>query len=256
MGSTIPSLPSSALATNAVRGDLGTDPAASRHDLVLERLPRTMQLVAVILFCLWFCHPAGGPAPSDPPRLTAVARSRYRSPRDFGGLILILVFAVQLGIFRTSGYGGWQFWILPAITLAARSIGQITLITRSAMIDELCQPYLATARAKGLNERKVVVNHALRNATIPIITLSAWQIARMVAGLTVAVETVFAWPGEGLLAIHAIKRRDLPLIHSDVYVVALVVVVINLILDILYGFFDPRIVLAEHKVMSRTLMRR
>jgi peptide/nickel transport system permease protein len=157
------------------------------------------------------------------------------------GLILILLFAVQWRIFRTSGYGGWQFWVLPAVTLAARSIGQMTLITRSAMIDELSQPYMATARSKGLTERAAVVNHALRNATIPIITLSAWQIARMVSGLTVAVETVFAWPGIGLLAIQAIQRRDLPLIQADVFMVALVVVLLNLVLDITYGFFDPRI---------------
>lgn len=236
-------------ATNAMRGDFGDsiwqrEPAM---DLVLERLPRTMQLVAVAtLLSLVLAIPLGVLAALRPRSLldrscTVTSLIGVSLPDFWLGLILILIFAVQLGIFRTSGYGGWQFWVLPAITLAARSIGQITLITRSAMIDELCQPYMATARAKGLNERFVVVNHALRNATIPIITLSAWQIARMVAGLTVAVETVFAWPGVGLLAIQAIQWRDLPLIQADVFVVALVVVIINLILDILYGFFDPRI---------------
>jgi peptide/nickel transport system permease protein len=236
-------------ASNAAVGDFGDsiwqrEPAMQ---LVLERLPRTMQLVAIAtLLSLVIAIPLGALAALRPrsvlDRSCTVSSLIGVSLPDFWlGLILILIFAVELGIFKTSGYGGWQFWVLPAITLAARSIGQITLITRSAMIDELCQPYMATARAKGLSERFVVVNHALRNATIPIITLSAWQIARMVAGLTVAVETVFAWPGVGLLAIQAIQRRDLPLIQADVFVVALVVVVINLILDILYGFFDPRI---------------
>jgi peptide/nickel transport system permease protein len=127
------------------------------------------------------------------------------------------------------------------VTLAARPLGQITLITRSAMIDELSQQYMVTARSKGLSEKVVIVNHALRNALIPIITLSAWQVARLLAGLTVAVETVFAWPGVGLLAIQAIQRRDLPLIMADVFIVALAVTLLNLFLDILYAAVDPRI---------------
>jgi peptide/nickel transport system permease protein len=236
-------------AKNAARGDFGDsiwqrEPAMQ---LVLERLPRTMKLVAVAtVLSLVVAIPLGVLASLKPrsllDRVCTISSLVGVSLPDFWlGLILILLFAVQWHIFRTSGYGGWQFWVLPAITLSARSIGQITLITRSAMIDELSQPYMSTARGKGLSERAVVVNHALRNATIPIITLSAWQIARMVSGLTVAVETVFAWPGVGLLAIQAIQRRDLPLIQADVFVVALVVVVLNLVLDIAYGFFDPRI---------------
>jgi peptide/nickel transport system permease protein len=236
-------------AKNAAVGDFGIsiwqrEPAM---DLVLERLPRTLKLVAVAtIVSLVTAIPLGVAAALKPrsalDRTCTVTSLIGVSLPDFWlGLILILLFAVQWRIFRTSGYGGWQFWVLPALTLAARSIGQITLITRSAMIDELGQPYMSTARGKGLSERTAVIRHALRNATIPIITLSAWQIARMVAGLTVAVETVFAWPGVGLLAIQAIQRRDLPLIQADVFVVALVVVLLNLGLDIAYGFFDPRI---------------
>jgi peptide/nickel transport system permease protein len=236
-------------AKNAAVGNFGDsiwqrEPAMQ---LVLERLPKTLQLVAVAtILSLVVAIPLGVLAALRPRSLldrscTVTSLVGVSLPDFWLGLILILIFAVQLGIFKTSGYGGWQFWVLPAVTLAARSIGQITLITRSAMIDELCQPYMSTARAKGLAERRVVVSHALRNATIPILTLSAWQIARMVSGLTVAVETVFAWPGVGLLAIQAIQRRDLPLIQADVFVVALVVVLLNLVLDILYGFFDPRI---------------
>jgi peptide/nickel transport system permease protein len=234
---------------NAARFDFGDsiwqrEPAMK---LVMERLPRTMKLVAIAtLLSLIMSIPLGVLAALRPrsllDRICTVSSLLGVSLPDFWlGLILILIFAVGLGIFKTSGYGGWRFWVLPALTLSARSIGQITLITRSAMIDELSQPYMATARAKGLSERVVVVGHALRNAMIPIVTMSAWQIARMVAGLTVAVETVFAWPGIGLLAIQAIQRRDLPLIQADVFVVALVVVVLNLVLDVAYGFFDPRI---------------
>jgi peptide/nickel transport system permease protein len=236
-------------ASGAARGDFGDsiwqrEPAM---DLVLERLPRTLQLVAIAtVLSLVIAIPLGVLAALKPrsmlDRICTVSSLVGVSIPDFWlGLILILIFAVQWHVFYTSGYGGVRYLVLPAVTLAARSIGQITLITRSAMIDELCQPYMATARAKGLPERVAVTNHALRNALIPIITLSAWQIARMVSGLTVAVETVFAWPGVGLLAIQAIQRRDLPLIQADVFVVALLVVVINLALDVLYGFFDPRI---------------
>ena len=236
-------------AKNAARLDFGDsiwqrEPAMQ---LVMERLPKTMQLVAIAtVLSLVIAIPLGVLASLRPrsflDRVCTVGSLVGVSLPDFWlGLILILIFAVQWHVFFTSGYGGVRYLVLPAITLAARSIGQITLITRSAMIDELSQQYMITARGKGLSERSAVVNHALRNATIPIITLSGWQIARMVSGLTVAVETVFAWPGIGLLAIQAIQRRDLPLIQADVFVVALVVVLLNLVLDIAYGFFDPRI---------------
>jgi peptide/nickel transport system permease protein len=155
--------------------------------------------------------------------------------------MLIIIFAVRAGWFYTSGYGTWKHLVLPAITLAARPIGRITLIARSSMIDELSKQYMATARAKGLRESVIIYRHALKNALIPIITLGGWQVTRLLAGLTVATETVFAWPGVGLLAIQAIERRDLPLIQADVFVVALLVSGLNLFLDICYAFFDPRI---------------
>ncbi len=236
-------------AKNAVRGDFGDslwqrEPAL---DLVLERLPKTLLLVVIsTTLALAVSIPLGVLAALRPrsllDRVCTVGSLIGVSIPDFWlGLIFILVFAVQFGLFYTSGSGTWKHVVLPVLTLAARPIGQITLITRSSMIDELNQQYMVTARAKGLRERVVVIDHALRNALIPIITLSAWQIARLVAGLTVAVETVFAWPGVGLLAIQAIQRRDLPLIMADVFVVALAVTLLNLILDIAYAFFDPRI---------------
>ncbi len=236
-------------AKNAVRGDFGDslwqrEPAMP---LVLERLPKTMLLVVLsTALALLLSIPLGVLAALRPRSLldracTVSSLVGVSIPDFWLGLILILLFAVQLGLFYTSGSGTWKHVVLPTLTLAARPIGQITLITRSSMIDELSQQYMITARAKGLRERVVVVNHALRNALIPIITLSAWQIARLVAGLTVAVETVFAWPGVGLLAIQAIQRRDLPLIQADVFVVALVVTLLNLVLDITYAIFDPRI---------------
>jgi peptide/nickel transport system permease protein len=236
-------------ASNAARGDFGDSlwQRVPAMPLVLERLPKTLQLVVIsTVLAVLLSIPLGVLAALKPRSLldracTIGSLCGVSLPDFWLGLIMILVFAVGLHLFYTSGSGTWRHLVLPSLTLAARPIGQITLITRSAMIDELNQQYMVTARAKGLRESVVVTRHALRNALIPIITLSAWQIARLVAGLTVAVETVFAWPGVGLLAIQAIQRRDLPLIQADVFMVALVVTLLNLVLDILYAVFDPRI---------------
>lgn len=236
-------------AKNAAKGDFGDslwqrEPALP---LVLERLPNTMLLVVIsTTLALLVSIPMGVLAALKPrsllDRVCTIGSLCGVSLPDFWlGLILIIIFAVQYRLFYTSGYGTWRHVVLPSLTLAARPIGQITLIARSSMIDELSQQYMTTARAKGLRESVIVIQHALRNAMIPIITLSGWQIARLIAGLTVAVETVFAWPGVGLLAIQAIQRRDLPLIQADVFIVALAVALLNLLLDILYAVFDPRI---------------
>jgi len=234
---------------DVARGDFGEslwqrEPALP---LVLERLPNTMLLVALsITLALAVSIPLGVLAALKPrsllDRVCTIGSLCGVSLPDFWlGLILIIVFAVRYRFFYTSGYGTWKHVVLPCLTLAARPIGRITLIARSSMIDELSQQYMVTARAKGLRESAVIVRHALRNALIPIITLGGWQLARLIAGLTVAVETVFAWPGVGLLAIQAIQRRDLPLIQADVFVVALLVALLNLFLDILYAICDPRI---------------
>ena len=103
------------------------------------------------------------------------------------------------------------------------------------------EDYIRTARAKGLKEQTVVLRHALKNAAIPIVTLSAWELTRMLAGFSIVVEKVFAWPGFGQLAMQAIERRDVPLIQADVFVVAIIVVVLNIGVDLIYGALDPRV---------------
>lgn len=120
-------------------------------------------------------------------------------------------------------------------------MGRITQIVRSSMLDELHRQYMMTARAKGLGEGYIIVRHALKNAAIPIVTLAAWELTRMLAGYTIVVEKVFAWPGFGLLAMQAIERHDLPLIQADVFVVALIVVVLNIAIDFIYAALDPRV---------------
>jgi peptide/nickel transport system permease protein len=109
------------------------------------------------------------------------------------------------------------------------------------MLDELSKPYIVTARSKGVPEYVILGKHALRNAAIPVITLGSWEFTRMLAGYTVPVEAVFSWPGIGQLAVQAIERRDLPLVQADVFMVALMVVAINLFVDMAYAAVDPRV---------------
>jgi ABC-type dipeptide/oligopeptide/nickel transport system permease component len=157
------------------------------------------------------------------------------------GIMLILLFALRLPWFRTSGYGTWRHLVLPTVTLAALPAGRITQMVRSSMLQEMGRQYTVTARAKGLKERAITLRHVLRNAAIPIVTLTGFELGRMLAGNTIVVEVVFAWPGVGLLATEAILRRDLPLIGANVFIVATLVVVINILTDMLYAYLDPRI---------------
>src|SRR5262249_33425067 len=132
-------------------------------------------------------------------------------------LMLILFFAVQLGWFKTSGYGGLEFLALPVLALAPNHTGRIAQIVRSCVMEELSRAYVATARSKGLRERRTIVEHVLRNAAIPVITVVGDEIAGLVSG-SVVIEVIFGWPGIGQLAISAIERRDFPLIQADVLI--------------------------------------
>ena len=177
--------------------------------------------------------------------LTMVAAS---IPSFWLGLILIQVFAVQLGWFPASGYGGpatpflerLTHLVLPAIALGVVSSALITRFTRAAMLDVLGDDYVRTARAKGATERRVVLKHAFRNALVPIITVIGLSIAMLVAGAVVT-ETVFGLPGVGNLVVSAVLRRDYPVIQGTLLVVAAIYVLINFIVDMLYVVADPRV---------------
>jgi peptide/nickel transport system permease protein len=232
----------------AIRGDFGDSfwQKTPTLPLVLERLPATLYLAVVALLLI------------VPPAITlgAIAALKPRSISDrvinvvsLGGvsivefwlaLMLILVFGVHLGWFRTSGYGGFRFIVLPALALAYKPLGRISQVTRSSMLDELRKPYIKAARAKGLSERRVVFTHALKNAAIPIITVSGDALASLLNG-AIVIETVFGWPGIGLLTIQALERRDLPLVEATVFVVAVMVILTNLFVDIAYTYLNPRI---------------
>ncbi len=236
-------------AKKAVRGDFGDslwqrEPALG---LVLERVPATLQLCfTAIILALGASIPLGILAALRPRSwldklTTSISLLGVCIPDFWLGLMLILLFAVSIHLFFTSGYGTPRHLILPAITLAARPWGRITQIVRSSMMDEMHRTYMMTARAKGLSEQRVLITHALKNASIPIVTLAAWELTRMLAGYTIVVETVFAWPGFGQLAMHAIVERDLTLIQANVFVVALIVVAMNIAIDFIYATIDPRV---------------
>ena len=238
-----------AFASKALVGDFGDSlwQRTPALQLVLERLPASLLLsIVAMVIAVVGAIPLGILAAIRPHSLldracVIVSLAGVCLPVFWLGMVFILLFAVGLGWFKTSGYGGWQYLTLPALTLAALPLGRITQIVRSSMIDELHRTYMSTARAKGLKESTVVMRHALKNAAIPIVTLAAWELTRMLAGYTIVVEKVFAWPGYGQLAIEAIERRDLPLIQADVFVVALIVVALNIVVDLLYGALDPRV---------------
>jgi peptide/nickel transport system permease protein len=237
----------------AVRGDFGDSlwsRGTSAMSLVVERVPATFQLVlAGVGLALLVSIPAGVIAARRPRSLvdrtvTILSLIGFSVPSFLVAMVLIIVFAVGLGWFYTSGFGTPRHLVLPAIAVALPIAGRMTQFVRSSMIDEFSRPYIATARSKGVAEPRIAVRHALRNASIPILTLGGWEFTRQLAGYTVAVEVVFAWPGVGQLAAQAILRRDFTVIAADVFLVAIMVVMINLIIDMLYMILDPRIKLA------------
>jgi peptide/nickel transport system permease protein len=162
-------------------------------------------------------------------------------PQFWLGLLLILLFAVTLGVLPSGGAGSAAHLVLPAVTLAIPTLTRLVMVTRSQMIDELNAQYVRTLEAKGLSTWRVVAVHALRNAGVPVLTLATWEFIRMFSGYTVVVETVFAWPGLGRLALQAIQRQDLVLVQAVVLTIAVIVVVFNLLVDFAYKAIDPRI---------------
>lgn len=215
--------------------------------IVVEHLPRTFQLVgAGMLVSILLSVPLGVIAALRPgsilDRLTVTTSLMGLSvPQFWLGLLLIIVFSVNLGWFPTSGMGTWKHLVLPAVTLGLPVAGRLAMMVRSSMIDELNTQYVKTSKAKGMPFRRTVGMHALRNAAVPFVTLTGWEFIRALAGYAVVVETVFAWPGVGFMALQAIQRQDLVLLQAIVFAIAFLVVVVNIGVDILYKYIDPRI---------------
>lgn len=161
-------------------------------------------------------------------------------PQFWLGLLLMLWLGLKAGILPVSGAGSFAHYILPAVTIALKPMASIARTTRSSMLDELSQDYLQTARSKGLKERTVIVGHALKNSLIPTVTMVGLQLGIVFAG-SVVVEQVFSWPGIGRFMLTSINARDIPSVMGCVIVMVVIVSLINLIVDIIYGFIDPRL---------------
>jgi peptide/nickel transport system permease protein len=232
------------------RGDFGTSLREKRPamPMVLEHLwPATVELsAAALLLSTLLAIPLGVISATRRNRaadhLSRIASLFLQSMPSFWlGLMLILLFAVQLqGLLPAYGSGSLRHLILPAVTLAAAPLAQNVRLIRSGMLEVLQQDYVRTARAKGVLERGVIYRHALRNAAIPVITVTGLSLGFMLSG-TVVIETVFSWPGMGRLIVQAVPGRDFPVIQAGVFVFAVIFVVINLLVDVLYTVVDPRV---------------
>jgi peptide/nickel transport system permease protein len=161
-------------------------------------------------------------------------------PTFWVGIMLILIFSVVLGVLPTSGTGSFRHLILPGFTLAWYSMAAFTRLTRSSMLNVLDAEYIKMCRIKGLSEKKIIWKHAFKNASLPILTLFGVQFVTFLSGSLVT-ETVFAWPGVGRLAVWSVYNRDYPVVQTIVFVVSSGYLIVNLLVDILYAYIDPRI---------------
>jgi ABC-type dipeptide/oligopeptide/nickel transport system permease component len=217
--------------------------------LVMAYLPATFELaLAALAITVTVAIPVGIVAALRKDSwidnvLSVVALLGQSLPVFWLGIMLILVMAVQFRLLPTSGYGEFRHLILPAFTLAFSNIALIARITRSSMLEVVRQDYIRTARAKGLSESRVVVRHALRNALAPVVTVLGLQIGTLLGGAIIT-ETVFGWPGAGALLVSSITYRDYPVVQVMVVVSALIFVLTNLLVDIVYVMLDRRVSVA------------
>jgi peptide/nickel transport system permease protein len=234
---------------NLLKGDFGEsfifeEPAM---DLVWEHLPATMELtLAAMLIAVFFAIPIGIISAIRPySLLDRIARFfaliGQASPSYWLGIMAILFFGVKLRILPISGRGGLDHLILPAATLGFYAMAAIMRLTRSAMLDVMDMDFIRTARIKGLGEKKVILKHAFKNALIPVVTIVSLFTGRLLGGAVIT-ETIFAWPGLGRLSIQAVQASDFPLVQAAVFMMSIFFIFINLVVDILYSWIDPRIV--------------
>jgi len=237
-----------AFMSRLIRGDLGTSTRTNRP-VSVEIWPRflnTLALTTVSLVIASFVGILFGVISATRPYslldniIMVLSLFGVAAPVFWSGLILMLVFSVWLGWLPSSGMGTPQHFVLPALTLAAYSTALIARMTRSSMLEVLNMDYITTAKSKGLTEKVVVIKHALRNALIPIVTILGLRFGMMLGG-AVLTETVFSWPGVGRLMVDSILARDYPVVQGSVLLLALLFVLINLFVDLLYAFLDPQI---------------
>jgi peptide/nickel transport system permease protein len=229
-------------------GDFGVSmrDKASALNLVLERVPATLQLtLPALILKLVFGIPSGVYAALHRQSFSdrgviLLAVLGFTIPSFVMGLLLVLVFSVILGWLPSGGQDTWVHGILPTLTLSIGGIGILARFSRSAMIEVIGQPYIRTASAKGLAWHDVVWNHALPNAAVPIVTIVGFMVGSLIAG-AVVVESIFSWPGIGRLLVVSVTNRDLAVVQCILLIIAAAMVVSNLVVDLLYGWLDPRL---------------
>lgn len=237
-----------------LRGDLGVsiyykEPVTS---LILERFPNTLLLsICALTLALAVGVPAGIVSATKQYSIydyvfMFLSLLGVSMPIFWLGVMLVLFFSVNLGWFPATGMGTFKHLILPSVTLSTISMATFARITRSSMLEVVRQDYIKTARAKGLRESIVIWKHALKNAIGPLLTVLGLQISMMLGG-AVLTETIFSWPGMGRLIIDAIEKRDFMVVQGTVLFIAVIFVVVNLIVDLLYMAINPRVKLVKEK---------
>ena len=231
-----------------VKGDLGTSLRTGLPvtEQIVERMPATFELAAAaMLVAILFSMPLGIAAAVrrgtvvDHAAMT-VSLAGVSVPNFWLGPLLAIVFAVELGWLPVSGRGTWGHLVLPAVSLGAALAAILARMTRATMLEELREPYVQAARARGASKPRAVLRHAFRNSLIPVVTLVGLQFGAVLTGAVIT-ETIFAWPGIGRLLIQSIGFRDYPLVQGCILLIAVTYVAVNLVTDMLYGVLDPRI---------------
>ena len=234
--------------TGLLHGDLGVDYATKEPvmDRIIQTFPNSLKLAGcsvvlavVIGLTLGIVSAVKQYSIFDNVAM-ALAMVGNAMPNFWQGLLLMLLFALQWKLLPASGIGGWEYMILPAVTIGTSSAAAIARMTRSSMLEVIRQDYIVTAESKGQTELKIIVFHALKNALIPVITTVGIQYGNLLGG-AVLTESIFAIPGVGKMMVDAIKARNYPVVQGGVLMVALTFSLVNLAVDILYAFVDPRI---------------
>ncbi len=231
-----------------VQGDLGTSVRSSQPvtQEVLSRFPATLQLAGAAMAIAILLGVTLGVVAAIYQRsivdylAVIVALAGVSIPVFWSGLLLMMLFALQLGWLPASGYGTWKHLVLPAAAVGISSSAFIARMTRASMIETLRADYVRTARAKGLGRDVVIVRHALRNALLPVVTVVGLEFGGLLGG-AVLTETVFAWPGVGRLLVDSITARDLPLVQGAVLFIAVIFIVVNLLVDLSYALLNPKV---------------
>jgi len=235
-------------AGGVVRGDLGVSLRTNQPvtTVIFERMPATMELaVAAMVVAIVFAIPLGIiAAVRKDTRIdhaaTTLALVGISMPTFWLGPLLAIIFSVWLGWFPVSGRGTLANLVLPAITLGAPLAAILARMTRASVLEELRELYVLAARARGVSEARAVLAHAFRNSLIPIVTVIGLQFGAVLTGAVIT-ETIFAWPGVGRLLVQSISARDYPAVQGCILLIAVTYVSMNLFIDVLYGFLDPRI---------------